>query len=86
MHRARKVFGSFKLPFHERLVDDHLGRDVRQFASLPHVHLLPHRFEIPLHSVDADRDAVDQGERLRVFGEHGVKSPLNAMFEHTNTR
>jgi hypothetical protein len=32
--------------------------------------LLSHRFEIPLHAVDADRNAVDERERLRVFREN----------------
>lgn len=40
-------------------VDDHLGCDVRQFTSLPGFHLLPHRFEVSLHSIH-NRDAVDE--------------------------
>ena len=28
MHGAGKVFGSFQLPFHEGLIDDHLGGDI----------------------------------------------------------
>jgi hypothetical protein len=45
------------------------GNDVCQFASLP-CFLLPHGLEVPLHPIDAHRDAIDQRERFRVFREH----------------
>ena len=60
----------FQSALDERLVDDHLGSDVRQFTSLPSFHLFPHRLEVPLHPIDAYRNAVDQRKRLRVFREH----------------
>jgi hypothetical protein len=44
----------------ERLLDDHLRRDVGQFTPLPFLHLLSQRLEIPPHPVNADRNAVDQ--------------------------
>jgi hypothetical protein len=47
-----EVFGSFQSAFDESFVDDHFRRDVRQFAPLPGLHLLSHRLEIALHSVD----------------------------------
>ena len=59
----------------ERLIDNNLGSDVRQFTSLPCFHLLSHRLEGPLHSINANRDTVDQRERLRVFREHWHKLP-----------
>jgi hypothetical protein len=71
MHAAGKVFRSFQSALDEGLVDDHLRGDVRQLTFLPRFHLLPHRLEVPLHSVNANRDAVDQREGLRVFREHG---------------
>jgi hypothetical protein len=40
MNNPGKVFGSFESALDERLVDDHLRRDVRQFISLPGFHLL----------------------------------------------
>ena len=46
------------------------GRDIRELTSRPGLHLLPHGFEIPLHPINSDRNAVDQRKRLRVFGEH----------------
>jgi hypothetical protein len=63
------MFWSFQLSLHERLVDDYLRGDVRQFTFLTGFYLLSHWLEVPLHSVDANRDAVDQRERLRVFRE-----------------
>src|SRR5437660_8927570 len=56
MHGTGKVFGSFEFALDERFVDDHLGRDVRQFTSLPGFDLLSHRLEVSLHPVDANRD------------------------------
>jgi len=44
-------------------------------THLPHLYLLPHGVEIALHRVDADRNAVDERERLRVFGEHRGEQP-----------
>jgi hypothetical protein len=40
---------------------------VPQFASLPRFHLFSHRLEVPLHSIHANRDALDQREPFRVF-------------------
>jgi len=34
--------------------------------------------EVALHSVNTDRDAVDERERLRVFCEHGSEHGSNA--------
>jgi len=64
MHGASKVFGSLQFALHKRLVDDHFGRDIRQLTSLPGFDLLAHRLEVALHSIDANRDAVDERERL----------------------
>jgi len=74
MHRSCKVLGSFQLGFDKRLVDDYLGADVCQLTSLPRLHLLSHGLEVPLHPINAHRDAVDEREGLRMFrqdrGEH----------------
>jgi hypothetical protein len=37
-----------------------LAVTVGQFTSLPRFYLLSHRLEVALHSIDADRDAVDE--------------------------
>jgi hypothetical protein len=85
-HGARQVFWGFQSALDERLVDNHLGCHVRQFTSLPRFHLLSHGLEVALHSINTHRDAVDERERFECFASTGVKSPANAMFEHTNTR
>src|SRR5580698_3090674 len=64
MHSSGKVFRSFESALDEGLVDDHLGGHVRQFTSLPGFYLLSHRLKISLHSVNANRDAVDERERF----------------------
>src|SRR6266536_845835 len=70
MHTASKVFGRFEPTLNERLVNDHLGGDIRQFTSLPSLYLPSHGFEVSLHSIHANRDAVNQRERLGVFCQH----------------
>jgi hypothetical protein len=73
MHVAGKVFGSFQFAFDERLINNYFRAHVGEFASLPRLDLLPHWLEVPLHPVYSHRHAVDERERLRVFGEHGRK-------------
>jgi hypothetical protein len=57
--RAR-CFGASSLPSTNALVDDDLGSDVRQFTSLPGLHLVSHRLEVALHSVHTHRNAIDE--------------------------
>jgi hypothetical protein len=69
------------------LVDHNLGSDIREFASLPGFYLLSHGLKVPLHSVDPDRDAINQRKRFRVFGEHWPKHartmlPSSALPSH----
>jgi hypothetical protein len=73
MDVAGKVFWSFQFAFHECLIDYDLGGDVREFTSLPHLHLFSLGFKVPLHAVNAHGDAIDERERLRVFCEHRCK-------------
>ena len=60
MHGPGEVFGSFESALDECLVDDHLGGDVRQFTSLPGFHRLAHRLKVSLHSINANRNAIDE--------------------------
>ena len=85
MHRAGKVLWSFQSALDKRLVDDHLGSDVRQLAPLPRFDLPSHRLEVSLHSVDPDRDAIDERERLRVLCEHRRKHSRDNFCELTPT-
>jgi hypothetical protein len=73
VHGAGEVLGSFEFTLHKRLVDDHLGGDVGEFAPLPGLHLLSHRLEASLHSVDTNGNAINERKRLRVFREHRSK-------------
>jgi hypothetical protein len=68
MHGSGKMFGSFQLALHKCFIDDHFRGHVREFTSLPGLHLLSHRLEVSLHPINTDRNAVDQRKRLRVFG------------------
>ncbi len=77
MHGAGKMFRGFQLALDECLIDDHFRGDIRKLASLPSLHLLSHRLEVPLYSVNANRDAVDERERLRVFRKNGGKHAWN---------
>lgn len=70
VNRTGQMLRSLKFALDERLVDDDLGGDIRQFTPLPRLDLLSHGLEIPRHPVHADRDAIDERERLRVFCEH----------------
>jgi len=58
------MFGSLHPALDKRFMDHHFGGDIPQFESLPRFHLSSHRFEIPLHPINANRDTVDERERL----------------------
>lgn len=51
--RVRSL-GALQSALDERLVDDYLGGDIRQFASLPSFDLFSHRFEVPPHPIDSN--------------------------------
>jgi len=70
------MFGSLQLAFHESFVDHDFGSDIGQLAPLPRLHLLAHRFEVALQRVDTHRNAIDQGERLRVLRKHRCETRL----------
>jgi hypothetical protein len=57
---ANQVLWSFEFPLHESLIDDDLGGHIPQFRPLPSFHLLAHRLKVPLHSVHAHRNVVNQ--------------------------
>src|SRR5208337_5672385 len=83
MDGAGEVFGSFESALDKCLVDDHLGGDVRQLTFLPGFHLLSHRLKVSLHSINANRDAVDERKRLRVFCEDRRKRAWDNVSELT---
>jgi hypothetical protein len=71
------VFGSFQSALDECLINNYLRGDIGEFALLPLLHLLAHRFEVALHPIDTRRDAVNQRERLRVFCQHRREHTCN---------
>ena len=83
MHAAGEVLSCLQSALDERFVDDHLGGDIRQFTSLPCLHLLSHELEVSLHSINANRDAIDERERFRVFREHRSEDAWNNASELT---
>jgi len=70
---ASQVLGHVQFTLNECLVDDDLGCHVRQVGLPPGLHLLSHGLEIPLHAIDANRDRVNERERLRVLREDRSK-------------
>jgi hypothetical protein len=60
VNRTGEVFERREFPLHECLVDDDLGSYIREFEPLPRFHLHLHWFEVALHAINADRNAIDQ--------------------------
>jgi hypothetical protein len=60
----------FRLAFDEGFLDEYLGGDIGEFAPLPRLHLFAHGLEVALHSVDTERNAINQRERLRMLRRH----------------
>src|ERR1700721_756496 len=73
MRGAGEIFWSFQSALDECLVDDYLGGNVGQLTSLPRLYLLSHGFEVSLHPIHTDSNAVDQRKRLRMFSKHRRK-------------
>jgi hypothetical protein len=48
-----------------------------EFAPLPGLNLLSHRFKVPLHPIHSDRHAIDQRERFRMLRKHRPKHTWN---------
>ena len=60
MYAAGKMLWSLQSVPDKRLADDHFRRDIGKFAPLPGFDLPAHRLEVPLPSINANRDAVDE--------------------------
>ena len=58
MNAESGVLGDVQLALYESLVDDKFRAFVRKSGSLPNLHLLAHRLEVPLHSIRADGEDV----------------------------
>src|ERR1700687_3378196 len=71
MNAPGQVFRGVELIFRECPADDQVRSVVRQARPLPFLDLFPHRFEVPLHAVDSNREDVHEAHMFGVLGEHG---------------
>jgi hypothetical protein len=86
MYRAGQMFRSLQLAFDESFVDHDFRSDIGEFASLPRFDLLSHRVKVRcIRSTPTETQSISEND-FECLASTGVKSPLNAMFEHTNTR
>ena len=86
MHAAGKVLGGFEFALDERLVDDHLAV-MSANSLLCHVSTcfrIGSKF-LCMRSTPTEIQSMSEND-FECFASTGVKSPANAMFEHTNTR
>jgi hypothetical protein len=65
-----EMFGNIQLALDESPVDDEFCGFVRDPCRLPSLDLFLHRLEIPLNSIDPDREHIDEAEMLRVLRQH----------------
>ena len=75
VNRPCEVLRRFQFALHKSRVDDHLGCNIGEFVSLPRLHLLSHRFEVALHPVDANRDAMIKENDFECLANTGVNAP-----------
>jgi hypothetical protein len=63
-HDSRQMFGDLKFSLDEGPIDDELRGPIREACYLPGLDLLPHRLEVALHAVHADREDVREAQVL----------------------
>src|SRR5260370_30397644 len=88
MNVPGQVPGYLKFSFDEGSIDDDLRGFVRKLSCVPSFDLPAHRFEVPLHAVDADGKAILQREVLAVFRQNGRVISLKCevlTHEHTQS-
>jgi len=61
-----------QIPFDKRTVDRQLRLLCGQLLPSPMFNLLPHRFKVPLHPINANRQSIFQREAFRVFRQYGA--------------
>jgi len=67
---------SLQFALDESLVEGHLRSYIGQFTLPPGFHLPSNTLEVPLHPIRTDGNAVDEGERHRVLGQHRSIIPV----------
>src|SRR5688572_22417714 len=78
MHFINELWTYRKPSFDEGLVDDEPGVCVIDNALLPVGDHPLQRLKIPLDSINAHRDKVNEVEFLRVFGKHWLEVTLES--------
>src|SRR5437660_8330275 len=71
MDSPRQMLRRFELSFHERTVDDEFCLSVLNLVLLPRLDLALHRFEVPLHAIDTDRNRIHETESFGVLRKYG---------------
>src|SRR5216684_1607136 len=66
----------FERLFDKSLVNHELRFVLGNQAFLPRCDLLPHRIEIALHAIHADRYRIDEAEMFRVLGKDRCEVPM----------
>ncbi len=73
---AGQMLRCIQLALHKGPVDHELRTLILKAGSF-HLHLLPHRLQVPLHVVPADREDVHEAPVFRLLGEHGREHARN---------
>src|SRR2546429_475835 len=73
MDPAGEMLGNIQLAFHKGPVYDELRGIVWKTCPLPDLDLFPHRLEVPLHTVYANREDVHKAQVLGVLSKYGRK-------------
>jgi hypothetical protein len=76
---GQQASGRLQLAIDERRVEDQLRRVVGDLGSSPQLNLALQRFEVPLDSVHADRQGVNQIEVFVCLASTGVNTPVLHM-------
>src|SRR6266566_4776305 len=71
MNPAGEMLGNIQLAFHKGPVYDELRGIVWKTCPLPDLDLFPHRLEVPLHTVYANREDVHKAQVLGVLSKYG---------------
>jgi hypothetical protein len=67
------VVRNIQLALDKRPVYDELRALVSEAAAFPRFHLLPHRFEVPLHAVHPNGEDIHEAEVFRVLCQHRLE-------------
>ena len=70
MDHAGEMLRGLQIAFNEGAIDDEFCGCGGKLLLSPVFRLSPHGFEVALHAVDADSQAILQGKVFRMLGQH----------------